>query len=254
MSRLASVLAVLVVLVGVILASASPIIREPGAIYLSDFAMKPLRLKMLEPARSFFDISQQRYAGTLRFPQIVQVEAVGPDGLYRVRGNAQQGGVVAWVNRAALETPPEKFVESLEKANVRRIEVEALIARNEVAIGMIPEEVTRSLGKPQKKTNRANKDATQQIWEYIKYDLVPQTTYAPGVTQTVVKINPGANSPGGSIVQTGSGITSSTIYIKVPVGTLTVTFKDGIVEALDQSEGTTTGGQVSVVIPPINVY
>lgn len=251
MSRIAFVLALLA---GGVVANAAPIIREPGAIYLSDFAMKPLRLKVLEPAQTFFDISQQRYAGTLRFPQIVQVEAVGPDGLYRVRGNAQQGGIVAWVSRAALEAPPGNFVENLEKANVRRIEVEALIARNEVAIGMIPEEVTRSLGKPQKKTNRANKDATQQIWEYIKYELVPQTTYAPGVTQTIVNINPGTNSPGGSIVQTGSGITSSTIYIKVPVGTLTVTFKDGIVEALDQSEGTTTGGQVSVVIPPINVY
>jgi len=55
-------------------------------------------------------------------------------------------------------------------------------------------------------------------------------------------------------VQSGPGFVASTVYIKVPVGTLKVTFADGIVEALDESEGTLGDGQVSVVVPPINVY
>ena len=39
------------------------------------------------------------------------------------------------------------------------------------------------------------------------------------------------------------------------MGTLTVSFKEGVVDALDQSEGTLVGaGQVSIVTPPINVY
>src|SRR5215470_343726 len=51
---------------------ASPIIRETGAIYLSDFGEKPLRLRVLRPAPCYFDIKMTRYAGTLRFPQVVQ--------------------------------------------------------------------------------------------------------------------------------------------------------------------------------------
>jgi hypothetical protein len=235
--------------------AAPPIVREPDAIYFSDLAIKPLNLKVLQPAPTYFDTAQTRYAGTLRFPQAIQVEALETNGgLLRIRGNAQQGGIVAWVSPQFLEPLPEHFAENLVKAEKRRSEVEALIARNEVAIGMTIEEVTKSLGKPQKKTNRANASGTQQVWEFIKYQLIPQTTYGPVNNQTVINFPTTTNSPGGTLVQTSQGLAANTIYVKVPIGTLTVTFKDNIVEALDQSEGTTTGGQVSVVIPPLNVY
>jgi hypothetical protein len=150
--------------------------------------------------------------------------------------------------------PIEGLLANLKKSEERRKVVDVLIARNEVAIGMTIDEVGRSLGKPQKVTNRADKHGTQQVWEFIKYTLVPQTTYAPGYGQTIVT-HPGMpNKPQTMIVQ-GGGYFPSTIYVKVPVGTLKVSFKDGIVDALDQSEGTLVGaGQVSVVTPPINVY
>ena len=84
---------------------------------------------------------------------------------------------------------------------------------------------------------------------YIKYDLVPQTTYAPGYGQTFV------NFPKKPPVVIQSGGFPTTIYVKVPVGRLKVSFKDGIVDSLDQTEGTLVGaGQVSVVTPPVNVY
>ncbi len=245
---------VLLALALVSTAAASPIIREPGAIYFSDFDLKPLRLKLNEAAPVYFDTAQTRYAGTLRFPQTIQAEALSADGLLRIRGNAQQGGVAAWVNPQFLEPLPEGFAANLAKAEKRRIEVEALISRNEVALGMTLDEVSRSLGKPQKRTQRASKEGIQQVWEYVKYELVPQTTYVPVNNQTVIQFKPGDKLPGGALIQNTPGYAASTIYIKVPVGTLTVTFRDDVVETLDQSEGTTTGGQVSVVIPPINVY
>lgn len=233
------------------LGEAAPIIREPGAIYLSDFGQKPLRIKVLRPAPCFFDQAMTRFAGTLRYPQEIQIEAV-TDTACRIRGNAQQGGVAAWVAYDQLEPLPEGLLANLKKSEERRNIVNALIAKNEVAIGMTSDEVAQSLGKPQKKTNRANKDGTEQIWEFIKYDLVPQTTYAPGTTQTVIPPSKPGN-PGGVITQTG--MYANTIYVKVPVGTLKVVFKDNIVESLDQSEGTLAGGgQLSVVIPPLNVY
>ena len=252
MSRLSPIL--LILAFACIADASPPIIREPGAIYLSDFGLKPLKLKVLAPAPAYFDTAQTRYAGTLRFPQSVQVEGIDTNGLIRVRGDAQQGGIVAWVTPQTLEPLPQKFEENLRKSEARRNEVEALIARNEVAIGMTVEEVGRSLGKPQKKTSRADKSGTQQVWDFIKYQLVPQTTYAPVNNQTIVTYQKTTNSPTETVVQNNQGFAANTIYVKVPIGTLTVTFRENIVEALDQSEGTTSGGQVSVVIPPLNVY
>lgn len=228
---------------------AAPIIRETGAIYLSDFGQKPLRLRVLRPAPCYFDLNMTRYAGTLRFPQVVQVEAFSDYGC-RIRGNAQQGGVAAWVPYNELEPLPEGLLANLKKSEERRKIVDELIARNEVAIGMTIDEVGRSLGRPQKVTNRADKEGTQQIWEFIKYDLVPQTTYAPAYGQTIVNL---PKKPP-MVVQSG-GYYPTTIYVKVPVGRLQVSFRDGIVDSLDQTEGTLMGaGQVSVVTPPVNVY
>ena len=99
----------------------------------------------------------------------------------RIRGNAQQGGGAA---SGALTTNwnlfPKDYLANLTKSEERRKVVDELIARNEVAIGMTIDEVGRSLGKPQKITNRARSRRNDpQIWEFIKYNLVPQTTYAP---------------------------------------------------------------------------
>lgn len=213
---------------------AGPIIRETGAIYLSDFAAKPMKLKVLEPAPAYFDLTTRRYAGTLRAAQIVEVQAIS-DKLYRVRGNAQQGQILGWVDPKFLQPIPKDVLAALMKSEERRKTVEALIAKNEVALGMTTDEVQLSLGKPQKKTSRASKDkALEQIFEYVKYNLVPQTTNVIG--------------PGGIM-------NIATTYIKTPVGTLTVTFKDGIAESLDQSEGSVaSGGETTIVAPPILVY
>lgn len=250
MRRLVPVLALLLAWT----AHASPIIREPGAIYLSDLGLKPMRLKLLEPAPCFFDVAQTRFGGTLRFPQTLQMEAIAADGSLCIRGNAQQGGVAAWVNPQFVEPLPPDFVANLRKAEDRRIQVEALISKNEVAIGMTTEEVGRSLGKPQKRTNRADANGTQQVWEYVRYELVPQTTYVPVNNQTIIQLpGTGTNQPPQTIVQGGAGYAPSTIYVKVPVGKLAVTFRDDIVTELDQSERSRRGGEVSVVIPPLTL-
>jgi hypothetical protein len=212
---------------------AGPIIREEGAIYLSDFATKPMKLKVLEPAPAYFNLTDGRYAGTLKAPQVVELQAIS-DKAYRVRGNAQQGQILGWVAPGFLQPIPKEVLEALKKSDERRKTVAALIAKNEVAIGMTPDEVQLSLGKPQKKTSRTSKDkALEQIYEYVKYELIPQnsTVIGPGGIANIV-----------------------TNYIKTPVGTLTVTFKEGIVESLDQSEGTlASGNETTIVAPPILV-
>jgi hypothetical protein len=238
-------------------AAAGPIVREEGAIYLDDFSVPALRLSLREAAPCYFDLQGRRFAGTLRFPQLVRLDAVAPDGMLRVRGNAQQGGVAAWVDPRFLQEPPEGFVDALRKAEERRRQVEQLIANNEVAIGMTLEEVTRSLGKPQKKSSRTGREGSTQVFEYIKYDIIPQTSYTPAFRQSIVGFRPDPRDPRQQarrvVVNSGVGYDASTVYLKVPVGTVTVSFTNGVAESIEQSEGTLAGANASIVVPPVNV-
>lgn len=237
------------VLCSLALCVAEPIIREPGAIYLSDFDLKPLQLRLLQPAPCYFDIGLTRYAGTLRYPQLIDIEAV-TDNAFRIHGNAQQGGVAAWLSPKYLEATAPNFLSDLKKAEARRQTVEALIAKNQLAIGMTTSEVLRSVGKPQKKSSFASQSGTQETWEYIKYALIPQTSYVPGYYQNAV-----VTVTGEVAVQQFSGLYPTTIYVKIPIGKLSVAFKDGIVQSLEQTEGNTANsGEVNVVVPPVMVY
>lgn len=231
-----------------------PIVREAGAIYLSDFDLEPLKLALREPAPCYFEMSARRYAGTLRFPQAVKLDAVAPNGMLRVRGNAKQGGVAAWVDPAYLEPLPPDFVANLQRAEERRRQVEELIARNEVAIGMTPDEVARSLGKPQKRSSRTSRDGSSQVFEYIRYKLIPQTVYSPAYVESITGVRPDPRARLETVVVRGGyGYNASTVYVKVPVGTTTVTFAEGIVESIEESEGTLVGANASIVVPPVNL-
>src|SRR6266545_6302677 len=128
-------------------ASAGAVIREPGAIYLEDLTPKSVKLTTLVPTPIYYQNDMARYLGTLRKGQIVEVQAVA-DHAYRVRGQAQQGQVAGWVDPRNLSPLKKEFLSALKQNAERQNDVNALIARNEVAINMTPEEVGASLGKP----------------------------------------------------------------------------------------------------------
>ncbi len=241
-------------LAGTSAAWAKPIAPEPGAIYLSEFDVPAVKLSLREAAPCYFDMAATRYAGTLRFPQSVKLDAIAPDGRLRVRGSAQQGGVAAWVDPQFLEPLPDGFAGKLRAAEERRRMVEALVARNEVAIGMTPDEVIRSLGKPQKKSSVTGREGSSQVFEYIKYKLIPQTVFTPAYAQTITGYTPRPGERLETVVMRGGyGYDAATIYVKVPVGTMKVSFADGVAESIEQSEGTLAGAGASIVVPPVNV-
>jgi hypothetical protein len=55
------------------------------------------------------------------------------------------------------------------------------------------------------------------------------------------------------VVNSGFGYNASTIYLKVPVGSVTVSFTNGVAESIEQSEGTLAGASAALVVPPVNV-
>ncbi len=212
--------------------AASALPREPGAVYLEDLSIKPVKLTVIGEAAVYSQITNGRFLGVLRKGSVAEVVAIS-DTAVRVRGTAQQGGVAGWVPAAGLTPMKPEFIDSVKKNAQRKTEVDALVAKGEAALNMTPDEVSAALGKPQKKTSRLDANGRQEIWEFIRYTRVPQE--APGLDPA-----------------TGRAIVT-TVYVKVPSGKLAVTFEKNLVTSLEQTEGADVNAPVRLVSPPVVV-
>lgn len=215
-----------------VLAHAGAVIREEGAVYLEDFMKQPVRLATIADTSIFYQKDLGRYLGTIRKGQIVELQAVG-EKAYRIRGKAQQGQVAGWVSEAALSPLRQDFLDNLRQNALRKTEVDALIEKNEVAVNMTPEEVTKSLGKASKTTSRLDANGREETWEFVRYKTVPQEV--------------------SGYDRTGRLITKIA-YVKVPNGKLSVTFQNSLVTTLEQTEGNLDrDARVKIVGAPISV-
>ena len=211
-----------------------PLIREKGAIYLEDILAKPVKLNVDTEAPIYFDSDMARYLGVLKKGQLVELQAV-TDTVFRVKGIAQQGQVAGWVDPKYLGALKPGFLANLKKASQRQQDVQALIARKEIAINMTPQEVIASLGKAGKTTSRLDATGQHEVWEYVRYEEVPQD------------VNSGYDRFG--------NIVTSTIYVKVPAGKLSVVFENNVVISIEQSEGNLAkDSQIKILTTPIDVY
>ena len=205
--------------------------REKGAIYLEDFFPRAYHLRVLTDAPIYFNADQARFLGTLRRGELVELQAVSDtQGVLRVRGQASQGQVAGWVPARYLSPLDATFVDGLRRSVERRKQVQALVAANEVALNMTPEEVTASLGQPGKKTSHADAQGVAETWDYIRYEQVARQVA-------------GVDAFGRSVV--------SIVYERVPVGRFGVVFTDGLVSAIDQSERDASAATATVkTVPP----
>jgi hypothetical protein len=165
----------------------------------------------------YSQLTNGRYLGVLRRGTVAEVVAIS-DTAIRVRGTAQQGGVVGWVPATGLTPMKPEFIESVKKNAQRKADVDALIAKGEVALNMTHEEVMSALGKPQKKSSKLDANGRQEVWEFIRYARIPQESTA-------------FDPQGRPVI--------SVVYVKVPAGKLSVTFENSLVSSLEQTEGTT---------------
>lgn len=208
-------------------ASSGAVVREEGAIYLEDLVPKPVRLATIADTPIQYKIDMERYLGTLKKGQIVELQAVS-DHAYRVRGKAAQGQVAGWVDPKFLNPLPKDFVANLKQNAARHDEVAALIAKNEVAVNMTPEEVLKALGKPSKKTSRVDAKGREETWEFVKYELIPREIVGRDIDGNLM---------------------TRIIYEKIPKGKLAVSFANDLVASLEQTEGSLEKAARVKIIP-----
>lgn len=205
----------------------SALAPEPGTINVEDLLPQPLRVKIAQECPIYFHATFDRAAGSMAPGTIVTLIGLS-DTAYRVRGRARHGDVAGWVRPVDVISPDPNLAANLKKMYERQQQVADLIGKHQVALGMTLEEVGEALGKPTRKSSRVTAAGRQDRLEYAIWDKVPQVTTM--------------QDQFGRLVQT-------VVYVKVEVGTLSIGFKDNIVESIDETKGNPLGGGAVKIVP-----
>lgn len=203
---------------------------DPEVVYLEQMAGPPIKLNVIKAAPVFSDREGKHRLGTLKSNQTVQVEAI-TDKIYRIRGQGTRHGIAGWVAPWAFSSKDPDFVANLKQLYERQIQVQALIAAKELAIGMTLDEVSQSRGKPNKKSLRRTEKGQSGSWEFIDYDELKHY---------ITRVDP----------VTGGVYRQFSHMTQVEKSKTSVEFVDDIVTTIEESEDR-RGGNVRVIVAPL---
>ncbi len=212
------------------LPKATGIAPEPGTISLEGVLPQPVRLVVRADAIIYYHATFDSALGNMAAGTVVTLAGLSETG-YRVRGRARHGDVAGWMKIADLQSKDPLLHEKLKAFYERQKQISELVGNHQVALGMTLDEVQQSLGKPTRKSSRVTAAGREDKVEYAVFEKVPQVMTG--------------RDPYGQLVQ-------STVYVKVEVGTLSISFKSGVVEAIEETKGNPLqGGGVKIVPIPI---
>jgi hypothetical protein len=208
----------------------SALMRERGAVYLDDVTQKPILLKIKDSAIAYSTVQGQTPLGTFLAGTSVTLLAFS-DKAGRVRGRAAHGDIVGWVGLGFLDGAEAAFFDRLKQAAARQTEVQAMIEQKQIAIGMTPNEVQQSLGKPTERRTRIDGAGSAEAWLYITYERVPQRVAQRNILGQVIY---------------------STVYVKMETGRVEIAFAQGTVSHIESAEGRPeTTSRSRMIVPPI---
>lgn len=204
--------------------------QEPGTFSVEGLTPKPILVRIQAETPVYTTNKFERAIGSFA-PGVAVTLVAMSDTAYRVRGRARHADVAGWVKQADVLSRDPMLADKLKKLFERTQQVAELIKNNQVALGMTSEEVQASLGRPTRTSAKINAAGKQERLEYAMFEKVPQVT----TTRDAF----------GQLVQT-------VIYVKVEVGTLALSFKDGVVDEIEETKGNPLGaGGVKMVPVPI---
>lgn len=209
--------------------------REEGAIYLEGLVNKEIPVRITATTAIYSTLKADRWLGNVLANQDATLLAIS-EKAYRVRAHARQGQVAGWVSKAAVDGVTPEMAENLTKLHERQVVVDDLITKRQVALGMTADEVAASLGAPDKRNSKVDKEGRTDSYEYITVSRVPQTTL--------------------SYDQLGRPF-NSTVWVEVETGRVTINFEKGTVASIEESEGAdkvAAGPNVRILPPPILIF
>jgi hypothetical protein len=185
---------------------------------------------IIKEAPVFSDVDGKNKLGTIQANQKVKIEAI-TDKAYKVRGKGTRDGIAGWVGPWAFASKDPQFVENLKKFYTRQLEVNKIIAENDVAMGMTTDEVAKSLGQPTKSSLRQTPEGQSGKWEFIDYE--EQKNY--------------------SLVRdpvTGNMFRQLVSVTQIEKGKRVVEFTNGLVSAIEDAESR-QADNVRIIVPPL---
>jgi hypothetical protein len=202
-------------------------IRYDDVLYLDELKQPALEMKVLDRTALLFSRDARSVIAHLAKGQSVTLIGFG-EKLHYVAAQIVTGPARGWVAAEALEAPPASLVEELKRRKAKALEHRALIERHEIVVGMTPEEVEASLGKPERKARLRTQTGEEEQWFYITYRYVPhyQTTYDS------------KGQPWQSVV-----------YFREPAGHKIVTFRGGLVVEIAEEAETKRPRPGNIVLP-----
>ncbi|MEM9017988.1 MAG: hypothetical protein AAGC68_13320 [Verrucomicrobiota bacterium] len=189
--------------------------KEEGAIYLEEMLDSEVAVRITKAGPIYANLTGERWLGNLVPEQNAVLLAVS-ERAYRVRARAKQGQVAGWVSKSTVQGLAPEFEENLRQFHERYVIVKELIDSNQVALGMTVDEVMLSIGPPDKRTSKITQEGRMDTLEYISYERIPQS----GITYDAF----------------GRPVTTTT-YVEVPSGSVTVEFANNVVTSIEESEG-----------------
>jgi hypothetical protein len=204
-------------------------IRYSDVMYMDEMNLPPLMLKVRVRAPLMFTRDRSSILGHVSPGQVVTVLGVG-ETQYYISSQIATGPARGWVRSDAIEPLAPEVLADIKQRRERTQKHKDLIDRHEVAIGMTPEEVRASLGKPDKTTRTVTKEGAEELWSYVTYRYLPQYSY---VQDKYGQMNP------------------NVIYQRMPIGHKTIVFRNGEVALIEDHVEDRPPPPVSTVVPPL---
>jgi hypothetical protein len=204
--------------------------RDPDVVHLAEHVKEPVELQVVKDAPVFSDKNGKSKIGIIKADQTVVLEAM-TERAYKVRGQGAKNGISGWVGPGAFSSKEPNFVENLRKLHTRQLEVAALIAEKQIAVGMTPDEVSQARGNPTKTSVKQTEKGQTGRWEYIDFEQVQHYNYR-------------RDPVSGQVFRQLSYVTQE------EKGKTVVEFENGVVRSLEESEQR-RGAPVKIIVPPV---
>jgi hypothetical protein len=194
-------------------AQIAPELQEQGVLYFDGNLPDKVTATLHTAITVYLHRDFQMALAALYSGQKVELIGMSPEG-YLLKTNYRNNTITGWIRPEDLPSGIDPAIFAEAKQNqAHRDAVAVAITNKSVIQGMTPDEVKRSVGRPEQVASRVDSSGSALTWIYTTYREEPQYEYV-------------LDAFGRPVLQT--------YYVKIPIGQLIVAFANGAVISVEQ--------------------